>query len=323
MAASGGRSEDQMKFNHILFPTDFSQRSRGLNKQVESLAAQFGSRVTLLHVFELPAGWYIGCEGAYVNMDWIDSLRECAKCSLSNYTIGVPEDRLQRLLLEGDIAGQIMSLVDREKVDLIVMGTHSYGALQGLLLGSQTAKVLHSSPCPIWTDSLIHNPKSNPAISKILCAVEMIDEAIPLMRFTKQLAAELGADVRLIHAIPEIEARLHPYFDGDACRDFRESARAEIAKMQREAGTDFAVIVSEAGVTNALSEAATDLGADLIVIGRGKAQKTLGRLRTHVYDIIRQAPCPVLSYGFSTYSCAEQQAQETEDMEPLTSSRGA
>ena len=150
----------------------------------------------------------------------------------------------------------------------------------------------------------------------------MIDEAIPLMRFTKQLASELGADVRMIHAIPEIEARLHPYFDGDACRDFAESARAEIVKMEHEAGTDFAVIVSEAGVTSALSEAATDYGADLIVLGRGKAQKRLGRLRTHVYDIIRQAPCPVLSYGFSTSSCAEHQVQETEDKELLPSSLG-
>ncbi len=312
-----------MKFNHILFPTDFSPRSRGLNKQVEWLAAQFGSRVTLLHVFELPAGWYIGCEGTFVNMEWIDTLRESAQCSLSKYTIDVPGDHLQRLLMEGDVAGQIMSLVDREKVDLIVMGTHSYGALQGLLLGSQTAKVLHSSGCPIWTDSLLHNRKSNAAISKILCAVEMIDEAVPLMRFTKQLASELGADVRLIHAIPEIEARLHPYFDGDACRDFAESARAEIAKMQREADTDFAVIVSEKGVTQALTETAADYGADLVVIGRGKAQKRLGRLRTHVYDIIRQAPCPVLSYGFSTSFGAEHQAQETEDTELLASSRGA
>jgi nucleotide-binding universal stress UspA family protein len=150
----------------------------------------------------------------------------------------------------------------------------------------------------------------------------MIDEAIPLMQFTKQLASKLGAEVRLIHAIPEIEARLHPYFDGDGRRDFRESARAEIAKMQREAGTGFAVMVSETGVTNALSEAATGYGADLVVIGRGKAQKRLGRLRTHVYDIIRQAPCPVLSYGFSASSGADQQAQETDDSQLLTSSLG-
>jgi len=33
----------------------------------------------------------------------------------------------------------------------------------------------------------------------------------------------------------------------------------------------------------------------LIVIGRGVLQGTLGRLRTHAYGIIRNAPCPVIS----------------------------
>jgi hypothetical protein len=36
-------------------------------------------------------------------------------------------------------------------------------------------------------------------------------------------------------------------------------------------------------------------GADLVVIGRGVLNGTLGRLRTHAYGIIRQSPSPVLS----------------------------
>jgi len=42
-------------------------------------------------------------------------------------------------------------------------------------------------------------------------------------------------------------------------------------------------------------EEALQYKTDLIVIGRGALQGTLGRLRTHSYGIIRNAPCPVLS----------------------------
>ena len=38
------------------------------------------------------------------------------------------------------------------------------------------------------------------------------------------------------------------------------------------------------------------LTSDLVVIGRGVVRQTLGRLRTSAYAIIREAPCPVLSF---------------------------
>jgi nucleotide-binding universal stress UspA family protein len=103
-------------------------------------------------------------------------------------------------------------------------------------------------------------------------------------------------------------------------RDLTESAKAEIAKMQREAGTDFPLTVSRTGVTSALAEAAADCGADLVVIGRGKAQKRLGRFRTHTNDIIRQAPCPVLSYCLAA-SCNADFARDNEDAEFMAGSR--
>jgi nucleotide-binding universal stress UspA family protein len=107
--------------------------------------------------------------------------------------------------------------------------------------------------------------------------------------------------------VPEIEAHANRYFL-DLHRHLADSARAEIEKLQVEAGTNFPLTIGETGVADALADAAQDCEADLIVIGRGKARKTLGRFRTHAYDIIRHAPCPVLSCAFA----AQQYPRHTE-----------
>jgi hypothetical protein len=35
--------------------------------------------------------------------------------------------------------------------------------------------------------------------------------------------------------------------------------------------------------------------ADLVVVGRGNIQGTLSRVWSHLYSIVRDSPCPVLS----------------------------
>ena len=42
-------------FNKILFPVDFSERCRGAAHYVESMAANFGSKLILLHVLDILA----------------------------------------------------------------------------------------------------------------------------------------------------------------------------------------------------------------------------------------------------------------------------
>jgi nucleotide-binding universal stress UspA family protein len=288
-----------MKFDHILFPIDFSDRSRELNKQVEWLATHFSSHVTLLHAFEIPAAWYGACEASLLNTDCLNRLRESAERRLNEYAIRLPKVRVDRVLAQGDPATEIMNWVNEHDADLIVMGTHGYGALQGWILGSVTAKLLHRAGCPIWTDSLLHTELTHTTISKILCAVELTEEAASLLRFTRELAQEFGAPVELVHSVPELETRPNRYLDFDLHRYLMESASVEIAKLQRQAATEFPVTISGLGISNALTEAANESGADLIVIGRGKTQKALGSFQTHAYEIIRYAPCPVLSYSLN------------------------
>jgi nucleotide-binding universal stress UspA family protein len=301
-----------MNFDHILFPIDFSNQCSGLKKQVEWLAGRFGSRVTLLHVFEIPASWYGSSEAMFVNSDCFESIKEEAKRRVREYSINVPEERVERFVAEGDAAAHITQWASENDVDLIVMGTHGYGKFRGLLLGSVTAKVLHDVSCPVWTNALVNAKEDSPVdgFSHIVCALELTDEAVPVLHFTQELAQKFGARVHVVHSVPKMEARPDKYFDFDLHRYLTESARVEISKRQREAGTDFPITISDGRIATGVADVARDEGADLIVVGRGKCQELFGRLRTHTYGIIQEAPCPVLSYAVGqpvriSSSCSE------------------
>lgn len=49
----------------------------------------------------------------------------------------------------GDIAGEIQSYVKKNKIDMIVMGSHGHGALENLVMGSVATKVLAVTQVPV------------------------------------------------------------------------------------------------------------------------------------------------------------------------------
>lgn len=286
-----------MNFNHILFPVDFSDGCRALNREVEWVAHHFGSKVTLLHVIEIPRIYYSAGEIPAMNPECFEEFRSDRKKELMQYPILVPEDRVERIAMEGDACPEISDWVRDHDVDLIMLGTHGHGALRRFLLGSVAMNVLHNVNCPVWTHVAgTCEGRSYFGITKVVCAVELDAEAVPLLRYVRNLAAQLNASVHLIHSVPETGARPYRYFDFDLQNEVREAARKRIASFQTEAGTDFPLSVTDGFIGTDTAALAADQKADLIVIGRGRAQDALGTLRTHSYEIIRQAPCPVLSF---------------------------
>lgn len=287
-----------MKFDHILVPVDFSDHSGGLVSEVEWLAARFGSRVTMMHVFEIPTSWYGTGEVPLIDPKYFQAFAESERQRLKDYTLKLPEDRIQRILVEGDPAWHIAHWANDHHVDLIVMGTRGLGKLRGLLMGSVAAKVIHDVCCPVWTDAMLHANTDGQQrdYKNLVCGIDITEEAIPVLRFVDALAREFGAKVHVVHGVSEAETRSNKYFDFDLHAYLADSARVAISKLQREAETEFPVSIKVCGIPNAIAEVVLEQRADLLVIGRGKVQQTLGRLRTHAYQIIRDAPCPVLSY---------------------------
>jgi len=286
-------------FKHILFPVDFSEQNHGMAPYVHCMARRYGARVTMLHAVEVPPLPVVGfADGAvYSAMDFQGLIDE-GKQQLESFLKSEFEDiPTTRLVQEGGPAARIAEYAEKEDVDLIMMPTHGYGPFRRFLIGSVTAKVLHDVNCPVWTSAHLPDKADPPTgYRNILCAVDIWSNAPPLIRWASKFAAEQGAKLKLMHAITAAEIPGLPDVEGGRFRaSLFDLAHEELRKLQQEAGTNVETVLEGGEAPAAVRRAAEANPCDLIIIGRGVIHEFLGRMRTNVYSIIREAPCPVIS----------------------------
>jgi nucleotide-binding universal stress UspA family protein len=199
---------------------------------------------------------------------------------------------------EGDPGSRIVEAARASDVDLIMMPTRGRGSFRSALLGSVTAKVLHDAECAVWTPAHTENPEypASPEWRNVVCAIDTTADAARLIRYAGELSRACGAAVHLVHAIaPPPATRMEQYLSRDFEAFLKDSAQDVIDAMQTDAGTDFELCVEAGNVASIVAAAARTHEADLVLAGRGVLPRFGGRLRTHVYAIIREARCPVLS----------------------------
>ena len=288
-----------MPFKKILFPIDMSESCTATAPFVAAMAKRTGAAVTLLHVLEAPApivpDWYGGAMPVIDTKAIWEAETVAANAYLRDH---FDATTTRRIVVEGDAALTIEDYARENKVDLIMLPTHGYGPFRALLLGSVTAKVLHDTPCPVWTGVHLNEASAaSPEFSTILCAIDGTEDSIPVMRFACDLAQHDGRADRLlfVHAVPGAEVAPEKYFDTDLRTYLEQEARMTIGKLQEKAGIHAPLHLGAGAVSHVVRDFALGQNADLVVIGRGRATHALGRLRSNVYSIIRDAPCPVIS----------------------------
>jgi nucleotide-binding universal stress UspA family protein len=286
-------------FHHILFPVDFSERCRAVRPFVKSLAQKFNATVTLMHALGVPRGCYGGVDASYpVAVDW-DAMKNDAVEKLSKFfeLDASFAPAVRALAVVGDAAAEIVNFTLTNGVDLITMPTHGYGPFRSTLLGSVTAKVLHDCDCPVWTAAHTDLPTlpEHVKCDNVMCAIDTAPEAVRLIRRSVELAASFNAKLRLVHAVPPVDDSPMLRFEGVFRADIMRMARESVMKLRDEVGANVDVCMEMGPVSKVVRAASLHHDADLVIIGRGRVHETLGRLRTNSYNIIRDAPCPVLS----------------------------
>ncbi len=284
-------------FKRILFPVDFSGQCRATVPAVKAMAERFQSEVVLLHVVDLPLTWFGSPEAAsWAALINAEKLRDEGRIALSRFIAkefsGTP---VVAEVDEGEAGLIIADHARDEYADLIMMPTRGYGPFRAMLLGSTAAKVLHDARCPVWTG--VHTEQAHPPAlwKRLLCAVDSDPRDLAVLKWAAEFGAQQRLEVRLVHAVEGAGSTLTRESDPSMYDFLFNVARERIAGMQAEAGTNFDVCFLGGRVERAVHQAAIGHEADLIIIGRGVLPKTMGRLRSSAYAIIRAAPCPVIS----------------------------
>jgi nucleotide-binding universal stress UspA family protein len=129
----------------ILHPTDFSERSDYAFRLACALARDHGARVIVLHVAELPIPAY-GEASAPVALIQIsmEAEKECLERIVAPQGV-----KIERRLVEGAAATEILRAAEEMKADLIVLGTHGRTGINRFLLGSVAEQVVRKARCPV------------------------------------------------------------------------------------------------------------------------------------------------------------------------------
>ncbi len=271
----------------ILFPVDFSERCTSAARMVETFTGHFQAELTLLRVME-PVSY----EDIPVDATGIEEQR------LGGYLVDeLKHFDVNRVLAKGDPAANIIEFAHEQGFDLIMLPTHGYGGFRRLILGSVTAKVLHAAECPVWTGVHMEHVArlEDIAFRKILCAIDLGTQSCPTAAWAKNFAAEFGAALSIVHAVPEANSQPAVYSDDTRHDDLIKLATERVRKVQECVGAEAKVLVVGDEVASAVCECAAREQADLVVIGRSVSAGVMGRLRENAYSIIRQSPCPVVS----------------------------
>jgi nucleotide-binding universal stress UspA family protein len=136
-----------MRFDRILFPTDFSHTGDAALAMATSLARDSEATLYIVHVQEPPA-FYGGGEMYYGMLD--PTTDELVKM-LEEVKPNDPSVHYEQRLLTGEPAQAIVDFATSEHIDLIVLGTHGRGGLSRLLMGSVAEAVVRRAQCPVLT----------------------------------------------------------------------------------------------------------------------------------------------------------------------------
>ncbi len=196
----------------------------------------------------------------------------------------------------GEAGTAIQKKVQHQGTDLVMLATHGRGPIRRFLLGSVAAKALHDVGAAVWTGTgstlVDHEPKL--PYSSVLCALDDSDDAEGVMRVAAAFASHYQAQLFLVHVVETPPAALEIDFSPYR-RDLMDAADFRLRELKGQLGIEAHHAVIDGAVAAAVRAEAVRRKADLIITGRGHAVGTFSRMWSHVYPIVRESPCPVLT----------------------------
>lgn len=288
-------AKTRISMQNILYATDFSPIAENAAPYALELARSYKAKVFAVHVRPLeiygmapPESWPVLREAA-------DAQAKEQADYLDRTFAGVDHEAI---VAEGDVWDSVSDCIEKDHIDLVVMGTHGRKGFEKVFLGSVAENVLRRAPCPVLTvgPHVRLAPERAVAMKHILLATDFSPAAEIAAAYAVSLAQENQAHLDIVHVIePQRAGELvHPSELALGCTRKMRALIPPGAELWCEPNAMIEVGEPAQQILNV----AKARRADLIVLGIKAAAAVPGA--DHIpwataHKIIAAAECPILT----------------------------
>lgn len=284
----------------ILLAVDGSDQSYEAARALSHLAP--AEQVTILHALDVPKPGYPimmpeVAKDIYRTVE--KGMREDGERLLKGVTSLLPGDigPTSTRLEVGKAVDVILSVAEREHADLILMGTRGRSAIEEVMLGSVSHRVVAHAPCPVL---VVNGPV--PSLRSIVLAVEGAEDVDAAKRMLSLKPFKHCMEVTVLTVLP-LGQPIWPGGISDT-QSLREKALKcawsfvwDVAGQLSPFGYQAGGLVGMGSPATAIIQQAAALNADLIMVGsRTKGEVSRFLLGSVSHGVLHRATRPVLVF---------------------------
>jgi nucleotide-binding universal stress UspA family protein len=287
------QAKKRISLSNILVATDFSGASEVSLHFAVAFAKLYDAQIVVAYAISPEPHLAVTLDPLPLEADrvWQDAASRLSGFAGSELLTNIPH---KEILERGDVWDVISKIVEKDKIDLIVAGTHGRHGLQRLVMGSNAEKIYRRANCPVLTVG----PNVHPLygedwkLKRILFPTDGSEASLAALPHALSLAEENQTLLIFLRLMPIVPPE---YREGEEA-SIREELRTLVAAEARVLNPEFEVRSNFPA--EGILRLAGEREVDLIVMGVRKSSDR--SISDHLpwpvaSQVAAEAPCPVLT----------------------------
>ncbi len=289
------QTNKRIVLNNILLATDFSESSKAARPYAIALAGQYGARVFMAHAISPEPHLSVPLDPLPAHAD---PVRVHAERDLARFALAasIGNTAHEELLERGDVWSVMSDIIQKHKIDLVVVGTRGRQGVSKLVLGSNAEKIYRRAICPVLTIGPHVPPLESRHwnIKHILFPTDGSPASIAALPYALSVAEENQANLVFLELMPLIPPEFREADEASAREDLRTLVPPEADAWCRP---EF--IVRFEFPAEGILRFAEERNVDVIVMGVRKSSSDVQILGHSPWavasQVVADARCPVLT----------------------------
>ncbi len=280
-------TEVTLSFKNILLAVDFSPASEPAVYYASAIARQCLSNVHMMHVNGLDSYHLLPPEAFRVAVRDREAPTGNMVQLVKNLLDGLPNEVP---LHQNGLWDVIADVVARNKIDLVVLGTHGRTGLAKFILGSVAEQIFRNVQCPVLTVGPESSYANKTFAFKNVLLASNLDPHSAAPAYASWLRDEFSGSLTALHVVENSE--------GHGGTDLERANQVSAMLKPSQRASSARIMVKHGSPADLILEAISELHPDVVVLGaRHPAQSGIA---SHLpwstaSKVIAGATCPVLT----------------------------